>query len=144
MVKAVDGVDLTVGRGEVVGLVGESGSGKSVSMYSVLRLVSEPGRVVDGSVHFDGIDLLALPRRKLRAMCAERIAMVFQQPNSSLNPCYDAGFQIGEVYEIHRKARKRVGREQAVEMLRQVHIPDAAAARPTATRTSCRAGRRSG
>ena len=94
-------------------------------MYSVLRLVSEPGRVVDGSVRFDGIDLLALPRRKLRAMCAERIAMVFQQPNSSLNPCYDAGFQIGEVYEIHRKARKRVGRERAVEMLRKVHIPDA-------------------
>ena len=125
VVKAVDGVDLSVNRGEVLGVVGESGSGKSVSMYSVLRLVSEPGRVVAGSVHFDGIDLLSLPRRKLRAMCADRIAMVFQQPNSSLNPCYDAGFQIGEVYEIHRKARKKVAREQAVEMLRRVHIPDA-------------------
>ena len=125
VVKAVDGVDLSVGRGEIVGVVGESGSGKTVSMYSVLRLVSEPGRVVAGSVRFDGIDLLSLPRRQLRAMCAERIAMVFQQPNSSLNPCYDAGFQIGEVYEIHRKARKRVARERAVEMLRKVHIPDA-------------------
>ena len=109
--KAVDGVDLSVGRGEVLGLVGESGSGKSVSMYSLLQLVSEPGRVVGGTVRFEGIDLLTLPRKKLRDMCCEKISMIFQQPNSSLNPCYDAGFQIGEVYEIHRKTRRKVSRQ---------------------------------
>ena len=124
VVKAVDGVDLTVGRGEVLGLVGESGSGKSVSMYSLLQLVSEPGRVVGGTVGFDGVDLLTLPRKTLRDMCCDKISMIFQQPNSSLNPCYDAGFQIGEVYEIHRRARRKVSRQRAIEMLKKVHIPD--------------------
>ncbi len=125
IVKAVDGVDLSVGAGDVLGLVGESGSGKSVSMYSLLQLVAEPGRVVGGTVRFEGIDLLKLPRKQLRAISGEKISMIFQQPNSSLNPCYDAGFQIGEVYEIHRKQRRKVSRKQAVEMLRKVHIPDA-------------------
>ncbi len=126
VVKAVDGLDLAVARAEVLGLVGESGSGKSVSMYSVLRLVAPPGRVVAGSVRFDGADLLKLSARKLRDVRGEKIAMVFQQPNSSLNPCYDAGFQIGEVYEIHRRLRRKAGRRRAVEMLERVGIPDAA------------------
>jgi peptide/nickel transport system ATP-binding protein len=92
-------------------------------MFSVLRLVAEPGRVVAGAVRFDGVDLLKLTSRKLRDIRGDKIAMVFQQPISSLNPCYDAGFQIGEVYEIHRRSRRKAGRRQAVEMLRRVGIP---------------------
>ena len=123
-VHAVDGVDLTVGRGEVLGLVGESGSGKSVTMLSVLRLVEKPGRIVDGSVRFDGSDLLQMTRRQLHSLRGNRISMIFQQPNASLHPCFDAGRQISEVYEIHRNSRRSAGVEKAVEMLGTVGIPD--------------------
>ncbi len=125
-IHAVDGVDLAVQRGEVLGLVGESGSGKSVTMLSVLRLVDKPGRIASGRVTFDGIDLTALARRELRAIRGDRISMVFQQPNASLHPCYTAGHQISEVYEIHRNSRRKAGLEKAVEMLRRVGIPDPA------------------
>ncbi len=123
-IHAVDGVDLTVGRGEILGLVGESGSGKSVTMLSVLRLIDKPGRIVDGTVLFDGTDLATLDRRKLRDVRGNRISMVFQQPNASLHPCYTAGVQISEVYEIHRNSTRKAGVEKAVEMLRKVGIPD--------------------
>ena len=124
-VHAVDGVDLTVRRGEVLGLVGESGSGKSVTMLSVMRLVDQPGRIVSGSVTFDGIDVLALPRNEMRSLRGDRISMIFQQPNASLHPCFTAGEQISEVYEIHRNSRRSAGLDKAVEMLRTVGIPDA-------------------
>jgi oligopeptide/dipeptide ABC transporter ATP-binding protein len=123
-VHAVDGVDLTVGRGEVLGLVGESGSGKSVTMLSALRLVDKPGRIVSGSVRFDGIDLVNLGKKDLHAIRGNRISMVFQQPNASLHPCFNAGRQISEVYEIHRNSSRKAGVEKAVEMLRSVGIPD--------------------
>jgi peptide/nickel transport system ATP-binding protein len=125
-IHAVDGVDLTVRRGEVLGLVGESGSGKSVTMLSALRLVDKPGRIVSGSVMFDGTDLLALERKALRSLRGDRVSMIFQQPNASLHPCYTAGVQISEVYEIHRNTRRKAGLEKAVEMLRHVGIPDPA------------------
>ena len=116
-VHAVDGVDLTVRKGEVLGLVGESGSGKSVTMLSVMRLVDQPGRIVSGSVTFDGIDVLALPRNSMRSLRGDRISMIFQQPNASLHPCFTAGVQISEVYEIHRNSRRcrrsRQGRRDA-------------------------------
>ena len=124
-VHAVDGVDLTVRRGEVLGLVGESGSGKSVTMLSVMRLVDKPGRIVSGAVTFDGIDVLALPRNAVRSFRGDRISMIFQQPNASLHPCFTAGVQISEVYEIHRNTRRRAGLDKAVEMLRTVGIADA-------------------
>ena len=127
-VHAVDGVDLTVRKGEVLGLVGESGSGKSVTMLSVMRLVDQPGRIISGTVTFDGIDVLALPRNAMRSLRGDRISMIFQQPNASLHPCFTAGVQISEVYEIHRNSRRAAGLEKAVEMLRTVGIPDSEAA----------------
>jgi oligopeptide/dipeptide ABC transporter ATP-binding protein len=125
VVKAVDGVDITVAKGEVVGLVGESGSGKSVTSFSVLRLVSPPGRIVEGSIRFDGEDLLAKSEPEMRDIRGDRISMIFQQPISSLNPAYRVGFQIGEVYEIHRKLKREVAEDKAVDMLTHVGIPDA-------------------
>ena len=125
IVKAVDGVDISVGRGEILGLVGESGSGKSVTMFSVMRLVGPPGRIVGGQILFDGQDVLAMTKKELLAMRGNRVTMVFQQPNSSLNPAYRAGFQIGEVYEIHDKTKRKAAEERAVDMLVKVGIPDA-------------------
>ena len=126
VVKAVDGVDLTVRKGEVVGLVGESGSGKSVTAMSVLQLVGAPGRIVGGSVLLDGEDLGTKSKKELRAIRGDRVSMVFQQPLSSLNPAYTTGFQIAEVYEVHDDISRKVGRERAAEMLARVGIPDAA------------------
>ncbi len=125
VVKAVDGVDLTVNRGEIVGLVGESGSGKSVTSFSVLRLVDQPGRIVDGSIRFDGQDLRAASNEEMRAVRGSRIGMIFQQPVSSLNPSYRVGFQIAEVYEAHERMKRSVGWERAEAMLAKVGIADA-------------------
>ena len=124
VVKAVDGVDLTVEAGEIVGLVGESGCGKSVTSMSVLRLVQDPGRIVDGSIRFQGTDLLGLSDKEIRNIRGDRISMIFQQPISSLNPVYTAGFQIAEVYRVHRKMKKGPARDKALEVLREVGIPD--------------------
>jgi len=124
VVKAVDGISFDLYPGETLGIVGESGSGKSVTMFSALRLVAPPGRIVEGSVRFDGVDVLALSDKQLRAIRGDRITMVFQQPNSSLNPCYRAGHQIAEVYRVHERMRKAERDERAVEMLRRVGIPD--------------------
>jgi peptide/nickel transport system ATP-binding protein len=125
VVKAVDGVDLTVNRGEIVGLVGESGSGKSVTALSVLRLVDQPGRIVDGSITFDGQDLRAASNEEMRALRGSRIGMIFQQPISSLNPSYRVGFQIAEVYEAHERMKRSEGWKRAEQMMAKVGIPDA-------------------
>jgi len=124
VVKAVDGVDLTVEKGQILGLVGESGCGKSVTSMSILRLVADPGRIIEGQVLFHGDDLLTMPLKELRQIRGDRISMIFQQPNSSLNPVFTAGFQIAEVYEVHENLKHKVGEEKAVDMLRQVGIPD--------------------
>jgi len=124
VVKAVDGVDLTVGRGEVVGLVGESGSGKSVTSLSVMRLIDEPGRIVDGAITFAGRDLRAASNDEMRSLRGDRIGMIFQQPISALNPSYRVGFQIAEVYEAHGGVKRALGQERARDMLARVGIAD--------------------
>jgi oligopeptide/dipeptide ABC transporter ATP-binding protein len=123
-VKAVDGVDLVVHPGEIVGLVGESGCGKSVMSMSVLRLIAEPGRIVDGTVSFKGEDLADKSAKELRALRGGEISMIFQQPNASLNPVFTSGIQISEVYEIHEGLKRKIGVRRAVEMLDKVGIPD--------------------
>jgi len=124
VVKAVDGVDLTVAKGEIVGLVGESGCGKSVTSMSVLRLIQDPGRIIGGTVLFHGEDLLELSEKQMRSIRGDQISMIFQQPVGSLNPVFTAGSQIAEVYEIHEGIKTKEGYVRAVEMLRKVGIPD--------------------
>ena len=124
VVKAVDGVDFTVGRGEVLGLVGESGCGKSVTSLSIMRLIGIPGKVVEGEIMFEGRDLLKLSEAEMVHMRGNRISMVFQQPQSSLNPVFKVADQVGEVLQIHQNMGKEESWNRAVELLRLVGIPD--------------------
>lgn len=123
-VRAVDGVDLTVRRGRTVCLVGESGSGKTVTALSILRLVPGPaGRIVEGSVRFDGEDLLGLPEGEMRRVRGNRISMIFQEPMTALNPLFTIGNQVAEAVRTHRKVSRREAREQAAAMLARVGFP---------------------
>ena len=124
VVKAVDGIDFHVDRGEIMGLVGESGCGKSVTSLSIMGLVGRPGRVDAGEVLFDGRDLLKLKPDEVRKLRGDRLSMIFQQPQSSLNPVRDVGQQIGEVLELHRGMKRGPARARALELLRMVGIPD--------------------
>jgi oligopeptide/dipeptide ABC transporter ATP-binding protein len=124
IVRAVESVDFDVDRGEIVGLVGESGCGKSVTSLSIMGLVARPGRVEAGEVVFDGTDLLKLKPDQMRRLRGEKLSMIFQQPQSSLNPVWDVGRQVGEVLEIHRGMKRGPARRRALEMLRLVGIPD--------------------
>ena len=124
VVKAVDGVDFHVDRGEVLGIVGESGCGKSVTSLSIMGLVSHPGEIVAGEILFDGRDITKLKKKEMRALRGEHISMIFQQPAGALNPVYRAGAQIKEVFELHREWSKDVEEEKVNEMLTKVGIPD--------------------
>ena len=124
VVRAVDGIDFDVARGEIMGLVGESGCGKSVTSLSLLRLIPAPGRIEAGEVVFDGQNLLALTGDEMRKIRGDRISMIFQQPTSSLNPVWDVGRQVGEVLELHRKMKPKAARARALELLKMVGIPD--------------------
>jgi oligopeptide/dipeptide ABC transporter ATP-binding protein len=124
--RAVDGVSLVIGPGETVGLVGESGCGKSVTAMSVLRLIQPPGRIESGSrLIFEGRDLMTVTDRELREIRGARIAMVFQEPMTALNPVFTVGDQIAEVVRIHGGSRKEAW-DRAVEMLSVVGIPSPA------------------
>ena len=124
VVKAVDGVDLVVKRGEIVGLVGESGCGKSVTSLSVLRLIASPGKIVEGQVMFNDQDLLALSEAEMTRIRGDQISMIFQEPTSSLNPIFKVGVQVAEVLQVHQKYSKEAAWKQAIELLRAVGIPD--------------------
>jgi oligopeptide/dipeptide ABC transporter ATP-binding protein len=124
VVKAVDGVDFTVGRGEVLGLVGESGCGKSVTSLSIMRLIGVPGKVVEGTIIFDGRNLMELSESEMVHMRGNRMSMIFQQPQSSLNPVFKIGDQVAEVMQIHQNMGKEESWNKAVELLTLVGIPD--------------------
>ena len=124
MVRAVDGIDFHVDRGEIVGLVGESGCGKSVTSLSIMRLVAPPGLIESGTIEFDGRDLLKVSEEEMRKLRGDRISMVFQQPTSSLNPVWTVGRQIEEVLDIHRGMKGSAAHARAVELMKMVGIPD--------------------
>ena len=124
MVHAVDGVDLAIDEGETLGVVGESGSGKSVTAFSVMRLLPmPPAKIVAGELLFRGRDLLKASDAEMRAIRAKEIAMVFQEPMTSLNPVYTVGEQIAEVVRLHQQLGRRAAIDRAVEMLQLVRIP---------------------
>lgn len=124
-VRAVDGVDFEVYPGEVLGLVGESGCGKSVTSLSIMRLISAPGKVEAGEILFDGADLLKLTEDQMIHVRGNRISMIFQQPQTALNPVFKVGDQIGEVLSIHQDFGKEAGYKRSIELLKMVGIPDA-------------------
>lgn len=126
--RAVDGVSFTVAAGETVGLVGESGCGKSVTALALLRLVPPPGRIEPGScIQFTGKDLATLPVEALRQLRGNRLAMIFQEPMTALNPVLTVGDQVAEVVRVHTSASRSEAWERAVKMLAQVGIADPAA-----------------
>jgi dipeptide transport system ATP-binding protein len=121
--RAVDGVDVVLEAGEILCVVGESGSGKSVSMLAAMGLIGYPGRVSADVMRFDGTDLLTISPRQRRRLVGKDMAMIFQEPMSSLNPCYPVGWQIGEALRVHHAVPRRQVRDRVVELLDQVGIP---------------------
>src|SRR6266566_8129335 len=126
VVKAVDGIGFELKRGETLGIVGESGSGKSVANLSLMRLIPEPpGKIVSGSVLFHGRDILKLSAREIRDLRGKRMAMIFQDPMTSLNPFMRVSRQLMEVTQLHLGHTRAQARAHAIKMLEHVGIPDA-------------------
>jgi peptide/nickel transport system ATP-binding protein len=125
IVQAVDGVDLSIARGETLGVVGESGSGKTITAMSVLKLLPmPPGRIASGQILYQGRDLVPLRPDEMNRVRAKEIAIVFQEPMTSLNPVYTIGEQIAEVVRLHERISRRAALEKTIEMLRLVQIPN--------------------
>ena len=123
VIRAADGISFELSAGETLGLVGESGSGKTVTALSILRLVPPPGRIVGGRIEFAGRDILQLTPSELRKIRGDRIAMVFQEPMSALNPVLTVGDQVLESVRLHQKVSRREGRDKTVELFKLVGIP---------------------
>jgi len=126
LVRAVNGVSFYLDRGELLGLVGESGCGKSITALSIMRLIAPPGKIVGGEIIFDGKNLLTLSEREMRQMRGDDIAMIFQDPMTSLNPVFKVGEQIAEALRLHRKLSRKAARVAAIEAMKEVSIPDPA------------------
>jgi len=126
LVRAVDGVSFYLDRGELLGLVGESGCGKSMTALSLMRLIAPPGKIVGGEILFEGKDLLKVSDAAMREMRGDDIAMIFQDPMTSLNPVYTVGEQIAEALRLHRKLTRKQARQATIEAMREVAIPDPA------------------
>lgn len=123
-VKAVDGVDLTIGREEVLGIVGETGCGKSVTARSILRLIPEPGRIVSGQIQLLGEDLLLKKEHELEQIRGGKVSMIFQNPLSSLNPIFTIGDQVCHIIRIHQATSPKSARERTLEVFSQVRLPN--------------------
>src|SRR3954470_6208321 len=124
LVRAVDGVDLSLERGKTLGIVGESGCGKSVTALSIMGLVPQPpGRIAAGEILFEGEDLLRARPERLRDLRGDKLAMIFQEPMTSLNPAFTVGDQIAETLLRHKNLSRQDSKDQAVEMLRKVRMP---------------------
>jgi dipeptide transport system ATP-binding protein len=121
--RAVDRIDLTLDEGEVLGVVGESGSGKSVTMLALMGLVGYPGRVRADKLRFDGRDLLTMSARERRQLTGKDVAMIFQEPSTSLNPCFTIGFQLAETLRKHEGMDGKAAKRRSIELLEQVGIP---------------------
>jgi peptide/nickel transport system ATP-binding protein/oligopeptide transport system ATP-binding protein len=126
LVRAVDGVSFYVDEGELLGLVGESGCGKSITALSLMRLIGAPGKIVGGEIWFNGENLLSASEERMREIRGDDIAMIFQDPMTSLNPVYTVGEQIAEALRLHRNLNRRQARDAAIEAMREVSIPDPA------------------
>ena len=126
IIQAVDDVSFNVDKGAILGLVGESGCGKSVTALSIMRLVPPPGKIVSGEILFDGRNLLKLSNEEIRNLRGDRIAMVFQDPITSLNPVFTIGNQISETLRTHKGIKKAIALEKAESLLQRVGIPDPA------------------
>jgi len=125
VVKAVDGISFELARGETLGIVGESGSGKSVTALSILKLIPDPpGKIVSGEIYLDGMDIVALNEKEMQQVRGNEIAMIFQDPMTSLNPVFTIGNQIMETIMLHQRLNKKVAREKTVELLMSVGIPN--------------------
>jgi len=125
LLPAVENISFTIQPGEILGLVGESGCGKSVTALSILRLISPPGKIVEGKIVFEGCDLLKLSEREMQKIRGRKISMIFQEPMTSLNPVLSVGDQVGETLIIHKGYQRKEARLAAIELLRAVRIPDA-------------------
>ena len=124
VVKALDGINLDIYRGETIGLVGETGCGKSVTALSIIRLIQwPPGRIDEGSITYDGKDLLKLPDKEMRQIRGNKISMIFQEPMHSFNPIFTIGDQIAEVLMLHQKLDHSAARAKAIEMLKLTGLP---------------------
>ncbi|MFO7972759.1 MAG: ABC transporter ATP-binding protein [Desulfobacterales bacterium] len=121
--KAVNGVNLSLGRGEILGIVGESGCGKSMTAFSAMRLVPRPGRIINGKIFLGDMDLLTISKEEMRRIRGDRISMIFQEPMISLNPAFTIGDQLTEALRTHRTMSKADARNLAIEMLAMVEIP---------------------
>ncbi|HEY0386214.1 MAG TPA: ABC transporter ATP-binding protein, partial [Pyrinomonadaceae bacterium] len=126
LVRAVDGVSFHVDRGELLSIVGESGCGKSMTALSVMRLISKPGKIVGGEILFEGENLLKATEERMRGIRGDDIAMIFQDPMTSLNPVYTIGEQVAEALRLHRRLSRRDARAATIEAMREVSIPDPA------------------
>ncbi|MGD8188998.1 ABC transporter ATP-binding protein [Brevibacillus ginsengisoli] len=125
-IPAVDGIDLSINKGEILGIVGESGCGKSVTSLSIMRLIpNPPGKIVGGSIRFKGENLVEVSEARMRELRGNEVAMIFQEPMTSLNPVFTIGNQISEAIRLHTKASKKEARKRSIEMLQKVGIPRA-------------------
>ncbi|MBU8919166.1 ABC transporter ATP-binding protein [Neobacillus sp. 114] len=125
VVPSVNGVSFSINKGETVGIVGESGCGKSVTSLSILQLVDESGKIVNGEILFEGEDLTSFSKKQMRKIRGNKISMIFQEPLTSLNPVFTIGSQITEAIQLHQNVTKQEAKQKAIEMLKRVGIPRA-------------------